>query len=209
MTVKKIAEHATLKVYSNGIATVHDGSSGMTHSVHPNIDCTGSVRGMKQLGYWKRDARTVRAGSYIYNIDSLAYDKENAYDMVAYENCMCMACLERKMKVSKEQSADGIVREEKVSGSATLRVYTSGIATVHDGTSGCIHSVHGNIHISGSVSGMKHLGYWRENDRVARAGDYIYNIDTLIYDKNDACDMIAYKNCDCEACRKRRDVETN
>lgn len=35
----------------NGIAWIKDGSTGLGHSCHANIDVTGSVRGMKVLGY--------------------------------------------------------------------------------------------------------------------------------------------------------------
>lgn len=35
---------------------------------HPSIHRTGSVRGMKKLGFWGRDDRCVRCGQYIYNL---------------------------------------------------------------------------------------------------------------------------------------------
>lgn len=35
---------------------------------HPSIHHTGSVRGMKKLGYWGKHDRCVRCGSYIYNL---------------------------------------------------------------------------------------------------------------------------------------------
>jgi len=35
---------------------------------HPSIDASGSVRGMKKLGYWGKDDVCVRCGSYIYNL---------------------------------------------------------------------------------------------------------------------------------------------
>ena len=35
---------------------------------HPSIHYTGSVRGMKKLGYWRKDAECVRCGQYIYNL---------------------------------------------------------------------------------------------------------------------------------------------
>ncbi len=37
-------------------------------SIHPSIHYTGSVRGMKKLGYWGKYDRCVRCGSYIYNL---------------------------------------------------------------------------------------------------------------------------------------------
>lgn len=33
-----------------------------------------------------------------------------------------------------------------------------------------------NIHKSGSVRGMKKLGYWGKNDVCIRIGNYIYNL---------------------------------
>lgn len=35
---------------------------------HPAIHYTGSVRGMKKLGFWKEHDRCVRCGQYIYNM---------------------------------------------------------------------------------------------------------------------------------------------
>ncbi len=35
---------------------------------HPSIHCTGSVRGMKKLGYWGKNDKCVRCGQYIYNL---------------------------------------------------------------------------------------------------------------------------------------------
>lgn len=35
---------------------------------HPSIHYTGSVRGMKKLGFWKKGDRCVRCGQYIYNL---------------------------------------------------------------------------------------------------------------------------------------------
>ena len=35
---------------------------------HPSIHYTGSVSGMKKLGYWGKDDICVRCGQYIYNM---------------------------------------------------------------------------------------------------------------------------------------------
>ena len=35
---------------------------------HPSIHYTGSVRGMKKLGYWGKNDVCVRSGAYIYNL---------------------------------------------------------------------------------------------------------------------------------------------
>lgn len=37
-------------------------------AIHPSIHYTGSVRGMKKLGYWGKNDRCVRCGQYIYNL---------------------------------------------------------------------------------------------------------------------------------------------
>lgn len=37
-------------------------------AIHPSIHYTGSVRGMKKLGYWGKNDICVRCGSYIYNL---------------------------------------------------------------------------------------------------------------------------------------------
>lgn len=35
---------------------------------HPSKHCTGSVRGMKKLGYWGQHDHIVRCGQFIYNL---------------------------------------------------------------------------------------------------------------------------------------------
>lgn len=35
---------------------------------HPSIHYTGSVQGMKKLGYWGKNDRCVRCGQHIYNL---------------------------------------------------------------------------------------------------------------------------------------------
>lgn len=72
-----------------GIAWVENGHTGLRHSAHPNIDASGSVRGMKSLGYWARDAKTVRSHGFIYNISQLAYNADDPLDMLALQNCRC------------------------------------------------------------------------------------------------------------------------
>jgi hypothetical protein len=37
-------------------------------AAHPSIHCTGSVRGMKKLGYWGKYDEIVRCGQFIYNL---------------------------------------------------------------------------------------------------------------------------------------------
>jgi hypothetical protein len=70
-----------------GLAWIEDGSTGCGHSCHPNIDASGSVRGMKKLGYWAEDARTVRSHGFVYNIDRLSISDK--MDEIAREHCQC------------------------------------------------------------------------------------------------------------------------
>lgn len=70
-----------------GIAWVENGKTGCGHSAHPNIDSTGSVAGMKKLGYWGATDRTVKCHGFIYNIDR--YIASDEYDEIAAENCRC------------------------------------------------------------------------------------------------------------------------
>lgn len=78
-----------------GIAWVADGSTGLGYSAHPNIDRTGSVTGMKKLGYWGKNDRTVRSNGFIYNISRLAVDPSVPYEKLAAQECRCSACRER------------------------------------------------------------------------------------------------------------------
>ena len=79
-----------VKLYSDpktGIAWVEDGTSGTGHSCHPNIDRTGSVRGMKSRGYWDKKDRTVRSHGWIYNIDKCVVSGD--LDETARQHCNC------------------------------------------------------------------------------------------------------------------------
>lgn len=97
--IREIEKNVILyKDDKNGIAWIEDGRTGLGISVHPNISATGSVRGMKNLGYWGRNDRTVRSHGFIYNIDSLIYDKNDELEKIVAEECSCNACLEKKLK---------------------------------------------------------------------------------------------------------------
>lgn len=75
----------------NGIVVINNYSTGGGHSCHPNISATGSVKGIKAQGYWGKDDKTVKAGSFIYNksiihcsdnLDRLAhYIQETGYKL--------------------------------------------------------------------------------------------------------------------------------
>lgn len=84
---------------TTGIAWIEDVSSGCGWSVHSNIDITGSVRGMKYLGYWGKKDRTVRSHGYIYNIDTFICDKDNEFQTILANECRCQGCCDRREKI--------------------------------------------------------------------------------------------------------------
>lgn len=81
-----------------GIAWIEDGRIGLGISVHANINSSGSISGMKSLGYWRKDDRTVRSHGWIYNIDSFICDKANDLEMIIADECRCQACIERRIQ---------------------------------------------------------------------------------------------------------------
>ncbi|QNB45438.1 hypothetical protein BR63_03360 [Thermanaerosceptrum fracticalcis] len=86
--IKEINQYCKLfRCEESGIAWVENESTGNGHSCHPNIHVTGSVAGMKKLGYWGKTDRTVKAHGYIYNIDKLVVDDE--LDKIAQQYCRC------------------------------------------------------------------------------------------------------------------------
>jgi len=86
--IKEIAEYITLYwCPRTGIAWVENSKTGNGHSAHPNIDATGSVKGMKSRGFWKQHDRTVKTNGAIYNIDKLVVT--DALDEIARQYCRC------------------------------------------------------------------------------------------------------------------------
>ena len=97
--VREIEKHINLyKDDKSGIAWIEDGTTGTGISVHPNIDSSGSIRGMKDRGYWGKKDRTVRSHGWIYNIDKFVCDKNNRLEMIVADECMCQACVERRLE---------------------------------------------------------------------------------------------------------------
>lgn len=95
--IKTVGPHARLyRDSESGIAWIEDGSTGLAYSAHSNIDETGSVTGMKSLGRWRKQDRTVNCHGFIYNIDTFAVDPNNSYEVIAANECMCAACIERR-----------------------------------------------------------------------------------------------------------------
>lgn len=61
--MREIEKHINLyRDDKSGIAWIEDGTTGTGVSVHPNIDSSGSVRGMKDRGYWGKKDRTILKG---------------------------------------------------------------------------------------------------------------------------------------------------
>lgn len=91
MSIEKIRETGQYQhLYrdtTTGIAWIADGSTGLRYTVHPSIDASGSVRGMKDKGWWAQDARTVKSDGFIYNIDELIVHDDN--DRIVAAECRC------------------------------------------------------------------------------------------------------------------------
>lgn len=94
--------HPYAKLYRdsvNGIAWIEDGSTGLGHSCHPNIDITGSVTGMKNLGYWGKSDKVARSHGFQYNISRFVIDRKNKLDLIVADECRCQECLKRRKVV--------------------------------------------------------------------------------------------------------------
>lgn len=89
--IKDLKDYVTLYRDDKGIAFVENGSTGNEHSCHANIDVTGSVKGMKKLGYWKPEDVIVRSRGMYYNVSSKVVSDE--YDQIASEHCRCEGCM--------------------------------------------------------------------------------------------------------------------
>lgn len=97
--IRQIEEHVNLyRDDKNGIAWIEDGRTGLGISVHGNISSSGSVSGMKNLGYWEKKDRTIRSHGWIYNIDSFVCDKDNKLEIIVADECRCQGCIERRME---------------------------------------------------------------------------------------------------------------
>lgn len=97
--IRKIEDYVNLyRDNKTGIAWIEDGRTGLGISIHANIDSSGSVSGMKSLGYWRKKDRIVRSHGWIYNIDSFVCDKDNILEMIVVDECRCQGCIERRME---------------------------------------------------------------------------------------------------------------
>lgn len=95
--IREVKSYAKLyRDSKTGIAWIEDGLTGIGHLCHANIDASGSVRGMKKLGYWGKKDRVRRSNGFNYNIDTFVVSGE--LDKIAAEYCNCEACIERRAK---------------------------------------------------------------------------------------------------------------
>ena len=107
--IRNIAEHRKLfRDDKTGIAWIEDGSTGLSHSAHPNIDSSGSVSGMKNLGYWGENDKVVFSHGYYYNISRIA--GSDALDRLALVECQCEKCRNKdfamKFRISEERYSE-------------------------------------------------------------------------------------------------------
>jgi len=72
-----------------GIAWIEDHASGRGHSLHTSIARSGSVKGMKQLGYWNLNDRTVPSHGWIYNIDQYVPETDPLIQQWLLDHCQC------------------------------------------------------------------------------------------------------------------------
>lgn len=103
--IKDLGRYKTLwRDSRTGLAWVDNGSTGTRHTCHANIDRTGSVAGMKKLGYWASDAVTVRCAGGIYNLDTMVISDE--LDQIAADACRCIRCASQWQGEALSQEGD-------------------------------------------------------------------------------------------------------
>lgn len=101
-TVKIISPNKTLfRDPISGIAWVEDGSTGMRHSCHPNIDQSGSAAGMIARGTWEKHDILIKTQGFIHNASQLLSggpepDSDLNLTAIAAEACQCRGCQQRR-----------------------------------------------------------------------------------------------------------------
>lgn len=90
----------------NGIAWIEDGYTGIEISIHPTVQAYGTVEGMKELGYWGINDRTVKSHGCIYNIDKVSMpllNRSSLHELVqiVLNECKCQACQEKNAPIKK------------------------------------------------------------------------------------------------------------
>ena len=98
--IKEVKPYCDLYIDDKtGIAWIENWSEGMEHSVHPNIDITGSVRGMKERGFWNKDDKIVRSHGWQYNISKFVASDE--LDQIVVDYCQCEECKKRRCEINE------------------------------------------------------------------------------------------------------------
>lgn len=88
--LREVAPHKVLhRDERSGIAWIEDGTAGVGLSLHPNISDSGSVAGMKRMGYWSRDAKTKRTRGFIYNISAYVPEDDSYLNGILRRECRC------------------------------------------------------------------------------------------------------------------------
>lgn len=97
--VKKIDEE-TLIYRDERTGMAFAKKRGENFSIHPNIHKSGSVKGMKKLGFWGKKDRVVRVGDFSYNTDIIVFDyadsKLRELEEEIAKHCLCVGCISRK-----------------------------------------------------------------------------------------------------------------
>ena len=102
ITTENIPEYCEMfRDRLTGIVFINNGRIGIKHSCHANIDKTGSIKGMKKLGYWLKDDRCILSHGIIYNIDQLVVSDE--LDKLCADLCCCVACNERRINKNRSK----------------------------------------------------------------------------------------------------------
>ena len=94
--------------------------------------------------------------------------------------------METKFEVKYKK--DIVNNHLRINGSLVEFSRKNGIVEGRNYSTGCGHSAHANIDASGSVTGMKKLGYWGKDDKIVRAHGAYYNMSTVVV--SDAIDAI-------------------
>ena len=90
----EIKEHVTLnRDRKTGLAFIQDGTTGLHHTIHPNIDSTGSVSGMIANGPWEKDDIVLSTPYGHYNLSQKVITDD--YDKIVAQHCLCNVCKAR------------------------------------------------------------------------------------------------------------------
>lgn len=96
MKLRDIKPYVTLyRDPDTGIAWIEDGETGTGISVHPSIDDSGSLAGMRKL-HWGDTAKVVRFRGFYYNLSSFVAQKDSKYDQIVANECRCEDCRIRR-----------------------------------------------------------------------------------------------------------------